>query len=129
MKRIIWLAVTVSLVFNASLLLASTANAHWVLSHVAGGQYKSLPVTIRLSNFVVALFSLYLIYFSHLLVERNGSWSKRTLILSRAVTILFVLSAIVNAMSRSANEQWNAIPALIIAVGIYRLSGKDIPLH
>ncbi len=129
MKRIIWLAITASLAFNAVLLLASTTNAHWVLSHVAGGQYKSLPIGIRFSNFVVALFSLYLIYFSHLLVERNGAWSRRVLILSRAVTILFALSTLVNAMSRSSNEQWNAIPALIIAIGVYRLSGKDIPLH
>lgn len=129
MKRILWAAVSASLVFNAVLLLASTTNAHWVLSHVAGGQYKSLPLGIRFSNFIVALFSLYLIYFSHLLVERNGSWSRRVLMLSRAVTILFVLSTIVNGMSRSANERWNAIPALVIAIGIYRLSGKDIPLH
>ena len=129
MKRIIWLAVALSLAFNALLLLASTTNAHWVLSHVSGGQYKSLPFGIRFSNFVVGLFSLYLIYFSHLLVERNGAWSRKVLLLSRAVTILFILSTIVNAMSKSANESWNAIPALVIALGIYKLSGKDIPLH
>jgi ABC-type methionine transport system permease subunit len=48
-------------------------------------------------------------------------WSSRTNRTVGFLIILSVLSALVNAISRSPLERWNAIPALMVALGFYLL--------
>jgi hypothetical protein len=121
-KRLIAFFVSLSLAWNVVILFASLTNAQWVLPRVSGGQYTSIPLYIRGLNFVVALFSLYLIYFVNNLVTSDGTWSQRSALIARAVTLAFGLSTLVNMISRSQLERWNALPALIIALGIFKLS-------
>ncbi len=121
-KRFISLFISLSLLWNVAILLASLTNAQWVLPRVSGGQYKSIPIIVRALNLVVALFSLYLIYFTNNLVKNDGVWSQKSALIARSVTLAFALSTMVNMISRSQPERWNALPACIIALGIFKLS-------
>ncbi|MEY3687041.1 MAG: hypothetical protein RLZZ73_899, partial [Actinomycetota bacterium] len=42
-----------------------------------------------------------------------------------AFVILGALGILANAASRSANERWNVIPALIITLAFYRILKSD----
>jgi hypothetical protein len=44
----------------------------------------------------------------------------------KVFVILGVLGILANAASRSANERWNVIPALIITLAFYRILKSDI---
>ena len=125
MKKIILVAVQISLGWNIILLGSSVLNLHWVLLRVSGGQYHSFPISVRLLNLVIALFSLYLINFAIQLYRKSGAWSQRSRMISLAVTVAFILSALGNSISKSPEETWNALPAAIVAVGFYILSRKS----
>ena len=97
--------------------LAAAGNA-WVLDRVAGGIYAggSMPVWMRGIYAVQSLLMLGVAWLAYLYATNNATRRQRNL--GRFVILMFTLSTIVNAMSKSAPEKFNAIGAAIIVVGI-----------
>ena len=121
-KKILLVAALLSLVWNFFLVTAATLNVSSLLPHVAGGQFHSLPVGLRVTYGVQALVIIFQFFFIIRLYQRSGAWSKTSFLLARIFLALSTLSAFVNDVSRSPVERWNAIAAAIIAYGFYVLA-------
>ena len=102
--------------WNLTLVLGVVFNQEYALTRAAGGQFEDFSMGIRLS---------------YILTTALLVWQYRTLLniwadkplhprwLPRLFLVINLFSALVNAISQSANERWNAIPALILAYGFW----------
>lgn len=108
--------ITLSLVWNLTLVLGVIFNQEYALTRAAGGQFETFPSGIRIAYILNTLIVVWqyrtlLKIWSHRSI--NPTW------LPKLFLIISLLSAFVNLISRSPNERWNAIPALIIAYGFW----------
>jgi hypothetical protein len=53
--------------------------------------------------------------------KRNGTISQRERAFSNVLAITFMISTVMQLISRSSDERWNAIPAAILALIFWRL--------
>lgn len=113
MKKIL---VTVSMAWNLALVLGVVFNKSFALTRAAGGQYENFPTAIRVAYVVTASL---LIWQYRTLLNLWGHRSVNPTWFPRLFLIISLISALVNAISRSSAERWNAIPALIIAYGFW----------
>lgn len=98
--------------------LAAAGNT-WVLDRVAGGYYLddgALPVWLRVADGVMALFMLLVARMAYLYFVNDVTRRQRNL--GRLIVLLFIVSAIMNALSQSEAERYNAIGAAVTALGI-----------
>ena len=109
-----------ALLFNLAILISVTLDLDWVRTRAAGGQFDQFPIAIRVIYLVMALGTIYLIWFLWRLRDRLFLANHRRLV--RGLGILFVLSTFTQLISRSADERFNAIPAAIIAIAFLRAS-------
>ena len=114
-------AALVSLVWNLYLVVSATFNSTSILPRVAGGQFDSIPVFLRVMFGIQSLLIIYQLYFVVRLYQRGGAWSKNSYLLTRVFLVLTGVSAIMNFVSRSSQERWNTIPAVLIALAYYLL--------
>ena len=103
---------TSAVAWNLILVLGVIFNQEYALTRAAGGQFEDFPIGIRLAYVLSAALVI---------------WQYRTLIniwsqtplnprwLPKLFLGINLLGALVNAISQSSNERWNAIPALILA--------------
>jgi hypothetical protein len=105
--KLIWPA-QLALIYNVIILLGVVSNQSWAHSRAAGGQYTDFPVMIRIIYFFMAIGTAVLIF--------NVSVSPQDLKFARYLGWLFIVSTILQLISRSPQEQWNGIPAAIIAM-------------
>lgn len=120
----------IALAWNLILDGAATLNVSSFLHTVANGQYTSLPSFLRFAYAIQMLLVVFQFYFITELYRRNGSWSKVSYLLTRIFFVLAVVSTIVNSISKSPGERWNAIAAAIIAYGFYFLGDiNSRPTH
>lgn len=112
MTKALKFATGISLLWNIYLVVGVITNSSYALTRAAGGQYETFPMGIRVA-YVVTLLILF--YQSLLLL---GNLQSPRWILS-AMLVMGAISVLVNAISRSADERWNAIPAAIIAAAVY----------
>lgn len=108
--------ITLSLVWNLTLVLGVILNQEYALTRAAGGQFETFPSGIRIAYILNTLIVVWqyrtlLKIWSHRSI--NPTW------LPKLFLIISLLSAFVNLISRSPNERWNVIPALIIAYGFW----------
>ncbi len=108
--------ITLALVWNLILVLGVIFNQEYALTRAAGGQFETFPSGIRIAYILNTLIVVWqyrtiLKIWSHRSI--NPNW------LPKLFLIISLLSACFNLISRSPNERWNAIPALIIAFGFW----------
>lgn len=117
------LAAELSLFYNLVLLFAVSLNHQWATTRAAGGQFDSFPTGIRILYFFMAVLMGVLLFW--VWNKRNGITTFRERHLSRSIAIFFLISTFMQLISRSADERWNAIPAVILVITFLRL-GKSI---
>jgi uncharacterized membrane protein len=112
MGKALKLATTISLLWNIYLVIGVINNSSYALTRAAGGQYETFPNGVRAAYVVTLMILLY----QSLVVLGNHQTPRWVL---TAMLVMGVLSVVVNVISRSGNERWNAIPAAIIAYSVF----------
>lgn len=125
-NKLLLVGVLASFIWNFYLVLGAALNSSAVLTRVAGGNFDSIPVGLRIAYGVQTLLIVYQFYFVIRLFKRNGAWSRNSYLFARIFLALSAVSALVNAVSRSSAERWNAIAAAIIAIGYYFLGNVNL---
>lgn len=118
-KTLVW-AAEFSLFYNVIILISVTLNLDWVRTRAAGGQFETFPSTVRWLYFLMALTMLYLMPL--LWTNRDKNLPPKEAKLARLISYAFFVSTFFQLISKSMDERWNAIPALIIAFAFLRLS-------
>ena len=111
-----------SLVYNFVLLLSVTLNLEWSKTRAAGGQFESFPVFLRILYFFMAVMMAAIAFWIWNI--RKQSLNERSKRISKLACVIFSLSTIIQLISQSADERWNAIPALILAVTFFAIARK-----
>ena len=124
-KNLWFTLLTLATLWNIVLSIFAIGNAHWVLKHVAGGQFHSLPITMRAYYLLLLLASIAEIWFANKLRTSRGAWSLRSARICTSLTLAYGLSTLVNAISKSPQERYNAPFALIVAYGFYILGRAE----
>ncbi len=112
MKSLLRPLLALSLAWNIYLVAGVIFNQSYALTRAAGGQYETFPTGIRAAYLFTLAILVYqvLLFFTHV---------KRPMWIYKAFFLLGIASTLMNAMSRSGNERWNAIPAAVIAYGFF----------
>lgn len=113
MNRLFKSALLLSIGWNIFLVIGVITNQDYALTRAAGGQFEDFPIGIRIAY----CLTLALVLFQSEILFSRRTWP-------RALYVIFFFlscsSVFVNAISRSADERWNAIPALIISTALYK---------
>ena len=120
--NLIYLA-ELALIYNASILISVTLNLDWAKPRAAGGQFETFPIGIRiiyLGMFFGMVF-LMLLLWRHRTIALDQSGIR----LARIIGYVFIASTFVQLISRSPEEQTNAIPASIISLTFFLLARRD----
>ncbi|MBC7463643.1 MAG: hypothetical protein H7227_05235 [Actinobacteria bacterium] len=120
-RKIILLSAWIALLWNLYLVAGATLNIEAILPRVAGGGFESMPTGLRFIYGVQTLLVGFQFFFLARLYYRNGAWSKNSYLITRIFLALSAVGALVNAVSRSHLERWNAISAAVIAIAFYVL--------
>jgi hypothetical protein len=112
MKSLLKPLLAISLIWNIYLVAGVILNQSYALTRAAGGQYQTFPSNIRAAYLLTLAILIYqvLLFFTNV---KRPTW------IYKVFFILGIASFLVNAISRSSNERWNAIPAAVIAYGFY----------
>ena len=111
-------AVFASFAWNLYLVGGVMLGASYALDRAAGGQFEVFPSYIRIIYILnFALISYQVVIFTRFSygIAVKPRW------IVKAFVILGALGILANAASRSVNERWNVIPALIITFAFYRI--------
>ncbi len=111
----------VALAINVAILLSVSLDLDWVRTRAAGGQFDEFPVAIRVLYLAMAVGTLLLMRF---LVPLYGAATVRQRKVAKWFGVLFLLSTFTQLISRSSDERWNAIPAVIIAITFFLASSN-----
>jgi len=105
--------------------LAAAGNT-WVLDRVAGGFFAGevMPLALRLIYAAMAVGMLSVMWLAWRYHSNTASSRQRRL--GRLVIIVFTLSTIVNAISQSAPERFNAIGAAVTVAGFWILRRRPL---
>ena len=122
LKTLIYLSL-VSLIYNVAILVSVTLNLDWVRTRAAGGQFKDFPIGIRTLDLIIALFMLFLM--ALLWNHKDKPMDSKGPMITRLIGYTFFISAFFQTISRSTNERWNAIPALILAITFLAISRRE----
>jgi hypothetical protein len=121
-NRALVTAVLASFAWNLYLVGGVMLGASYALERAAGGQFEVFPLYLRIIyilNFALILYQV--VIFTRFCYDMavKPKW------IVKAFVILGALGILANAASRSANERWNTIPALIITFAFYRILKSD----
>ncbi|CAB4565102.1 unannotated protein [freshwater metagenome] len=108
-----------ALALNIVILASVTLDLDWVRSRAAGGQFEEFPLVIRILYLATAIGTLFLMRF---LWRLQSDATVRQRNVAKWLGLLFLLSTFTQLISRSPNERFNAIPAVIIAFAFFRAS-------
>ena len=120
--RSLILAAELSLTYNIILLFSVSLNYDWVRTRAAGGGFDSFPMSIRIIYFFMAAFMGALMFW--LWDKKSGINTIREYGFATALAVLFSISTVMQLISRSSDERWNAIPAAILAITFWALRNK-----
>lgn len=120
--NLIYLA-ELALIYNASILISVTLNLDWAKPRAAGGQFETFPIGIRIIYFGMffGMVFLMLLLWRH----RTIALDQAGIRLARIIGYVFIASTFVQLISRSPEEQTNAIPASIISLTFFLLARRD----
>ena len=117
LRRIAAIATFLSLVWVEILVGGTALGAQAIATRVAGGGFSDgFPMWLRALYAVQAFLIAGVIWLVFRFVTNSASRRQRAL--GRLVMLMFGVSAVLNAMSRSSDERWNAVGAAIIVVGV-----------
>lgn len=119
-KRI-WPA-QLALFYNVIILFSVVLNLSWVETRAAGGQYTDFPLSIRILYLFMAIGTAILIFYLRKLTSERVT--SQDIKFARYLSWLFIVSTILQLISRSPDEQWNAIPAAVIATTFLLISRR-----
>ena len=122
-KVLVW-AAELSLFYNIVILISVALNLDWVRTRAAGGQFETFPGTVRWLYFMMTLTMLYLMPL--LWTNREKILPAKDAKLARLISYAFFVSTLFQIFSKSIDERWNAIPALIIAFAFLRLAKNTV---
>ena len=100
-----------SFAWNTFLLIGVVLNLDFVLTRAAGGQFTDFPSGIRFAYLFKLALVIYQIWiFKSIFYSDpvNPKW------VPKFFFIMGLIGILLNAASRSSNERWNVIPAVII---------------
>jgi len=115
-------AVYASFAWNLYLVGGVMLGASYALDRAAGGQFEVFPTYLRIVyilNFALIAYQVVIFTRSSYGIAVKPKW------IVKAFVVLGALGIFANAASRSANERWNVIPALIITFAFYRILKSD----
>jgi len=113
MNRLLKPALLAAFVWNIFLVVGVIADQSYAFKRAAGGQFDNFPAGIRIAyllNLVVVIYQALIL----LTKIKRAQW------MARVLFVLGTLSVLINALSRSSLERWNALPASIIAFAFYK---------
>ena len=113
----------ISLLYNIVILVSVTLNLDWVRTRAAGGQFTTFPIGVRFVDFLMAIFMVFLM--GMLWNHRVNPMDAKGPMITRIIGYTFFISMFFQIISRSADERWNAIPALIIGITFILLSRRE----
>lgn len=118
LRRLALYATWASLAWACLLTGLAAAGNHWVLDRVAGGTYKDshMPTWARALYGAMTLLMLTVAWLANRYAHDDVTQRQRNL--GRLIMLVFTVSAVLNAISRSQPERWNAIGAAVTVVGI-----------
>ena len=106
-----FIAVLTAFAWNVILLIGVILNTGFAQTRAAGGQFTDFPVGIRVIYLLELAFVAYQVWIFKIIFH---SYPVKPKWLPRLFFYIGILAVVVNAISRSANERWNVIPAAII---------------
>ncbi len=118
LRRTLYLATVASFVWNLALVVGVVLDASYAYRRAAGGQFSGFPLAVRITYVVITVVVTYQLRTFHRLFRGDRispAW------LPRAFFFLSLASVLVNAISPSSAERFNAIPAAVIAYAFWRL--------
>ena len=107
----VFIAVLLSFAWNIFLLVGVILNIEFVHSRAAGGQFTDFPTSIRVVYILQLALVVYQVWIFKLIFNREPIRLKW---LPKLFFIVGIIGILLNALSRSSNERWNVIPAIII---------------
>ena len=112
-----------SLLYNSVILISVVLNLDWVRTRAAGGQYDSFPISLRFIYFLMTIFMFFLalMLWNHRDTHMDLNGPRTT----RIIGFTFFISTLFQLASRSSDERWNAIPALILAITFLAISKRE----
>ena len=119
-----WLVVLgeLALLYNVLLVGSVVLNLDWVRTRAAGGQFENFPIGIRIAYFFTTLMMLF--FMAMLWNHRVNPLQKRGPLIAKIIGYQFLVSTFFQLISRSPNERWNAVPALILAYVFSQLAKR-----
>jgi len=108
---LVFIAVLLSFAWNIFLLVGVILNIEFVHSRAAGGQFTDFPTSIRVVYILQLALVVYQVWIFKLIFNREPIRLKW---LPKLFFIVGIIGILLNALSRSSNERWNVIPAIII---------------
>ncbi len=116
-RTVAFAATLVALAWSVALTGLAALGNTWVLDRVSGGLFAGgeMPLAVRLLYAAMALATIAVGWLENRYYRYLAS--PRQLRLGRLVIVVFALSTLVNALSRSAPERWNALGAAVVVVG------------
>ena len=107
----IYWAVLLAFSWNLFLLVGVVLNLDFAETRAAGGQFNDFPVALR----VVYLFQAVVVGYQVWIFKKIfHSESIKLKWLPKFFFIVGIIGIFLNAASRSSDERWNVIPALVI---------------
>jgi hypothetical protein len=122
--RVLILAAELSILYNVVLLFGVSLNYQWTTTRAAGGQFDSFPTGIRILYFFMAVLMGVLMIW--VWGKRRGLATRGEKRIATFLTTTFVVSTVMQLVSQSSDERWNAIPALILAFTFWVLRDRRI---
>jgi len=116
-------------VLNLVLVGSAALGMTWVLPRVAGGGFTSLPPVLRGVYGAFALLMVAQTALAWRLATRSDAprgWLRSSALV---LTIIYLVSAALNALSPSPTERWNAVPATALAVAFLLLAARRRETH
>jgi hypothetical protein len=110
-NSIVLVSVLTSFTWNIFLLTAVVLNLDFAHTRASGGQFTSFPLVIRIIYFLQLALVIYQVWIFKIIFHSAPLKLKWT---PELFFILGIIGIVLNAASRSANERWNVIPAVII---------------
>ena len=125
-RTIAYYATQLSLVWGIALTGLAAAGNTWVLDRVSGGYFagEEMPLALRAVYGATTLAALGVMWLAWRYFSNTASSRQRRL--GRLVIIVYTLSTVVNAISQSTPERFNAIPAAVIVAGFYILRRRPM---
>lgn len=116
-RRIAYYATQLALAWAILLTGLVAADNSWVLDRASGGFFigERVPVPVRILYAVMCLSMVAVGWLEWRYYSKTASSRQRRL--GRLIMLLFVLSTVLNAISQSPPERYNAIGAAIVVIG------------